>query len=123
MSPIDASRLVNVLKNIKDHLEESCTQYDLFGASWIEYVIEVVRIQPVIAPPPNPPLTLEELRGMDGEPVWLERVGDNYHIYSAWALVNREHCLCRTADGSPAFFELFGTAWRAYRRKPEEGTI
>lgn len=71
----------------------------------------------------NPPLTLEELRGMDGEPVWIERIGDNCHIDSAWALVNRENCLCRTSDGDLAFFELLGRAWLAYRRRPEEGTV
>lgn len=73
-----------------------------------------------IAEPPNDPLTLDELREMDGEPVWIERVGDNSHIDSNWAFVIRENCLCKTADRCVAFFELYGKAWLAYRRKPEE---
>ena len=46
---------------------------------------EIIRqLRQAAAPPPNAPLTLEELREMDGQPVWIERPG-----YGAkWALVN-----------------------------------
>ena len=76
--------------------------------------------------PPNDPLTLEELREMDGEPVWIER---GLHPQVGWALVrvwskwskaknaihliyrngNREALGCVLADGG-----------KIYRRKPEE---
>lgn len=32
-------------------------------------ILYMIRKQPTITPPPNDPLTLEELRKMDGEPV------------------------------------------------------
>lgn len=74
-----------------------------------------------LAPPPNEPLTLEELREMDREPVWIERIGDISHKDSAWAFVNVERSICRTTDGSPAYFDFYGRGWLAYRRRPEEG--
>ena len=39
-------------------------------------------LQPTLTPP-NAPLTLDELRGMDGEPVWIEDV-------KHWALIDIE---------------------------------
>ena len=69
------------------------------------------------------PLTLEELRQMDGEPVWIEDVGEYKWHGSGWAIVDREHCLVRKAsNGNPAFFERYGKEWVAYRQNPEEGT-
>ncbi len=73
--------------------------------------------------PPNTPLTLDDLREMDGEPVWIER---GWHPQAGWALVrvwskaknaiyliyrngNTEVPGCVLADGG-----------KIYRRKPEE---
>lgn len=81
-------------------------------------------------PPPNAPLTLEELREMDGEPVWL-------HTFSAvqkktniaqWAIVecvsSANAVFLRAGVNSrlTEWFCNYGTRWLAYRRKPEEGT-
>lgn len=66
--------------------------------------------------PPNDPLTLEELREMDGEPVWITPGG-------FWALViaspgERVRLICN--DGERVFadkeIELVGPI---YRRRPE----
>lgn len=70
---------------------------------------------------PNEPLTLEELREMKGEPVWLKeglKVGE-------WAIVlGREdlHCIYLTAWRGYMRFPLedCGTVWFAYRRPPKE---
>lgn len=62
--------------------------------------------------PPNPPLTLDELREMDGEPVWLKGNGLNqWYIFAGLSL-----------DGIPFFTpEIgYGKQWTAYRRRPEE---
>ena len=72
----------------------------------------------------NEPLTLDELRKMDNQPVWIEDVGEYKWHGSGWAIVDREHCLVRKAsNGNPAFFERYGKGWIAYRQKPEEGTV
>jgi len=65
----------------------------------------------------NDPLTLDVLREMDGEPVWV--VQPQYALRSFWMLVdaedesatNRLYC---------ATFEDYGEEWLAYRRKPKE---
>lgn len=70
------------------------------------------------APPPNDPLTLEELREMDGEPVWDS-------ILSVYGFVN-----VRSFNGKGCI--RYVDNWtnprclvpgRYYRRRPEEGTI
>ena len=60
---------------------------------------------------PNDPLTLEELREMDGEPVWLRGTGLNrWYIFNGFSL-----------DGIPHFMPEIGwKPWAAYRRRPEE---
>ena len=67
----------------------------------------------------NEPLTLEELREMIGEPVWVQSPG--IPEYGRWAIVEgvgedslflRDDFTCRE----------YGKIWLAYRRKPEEGT-
>ncbi len=69
--------------------------------------------------PPNDPLTLEELRGMDGEPVWIVPMRGSGG-FCTWMLVDAEYELCREAHGEMAVFENCGKTWLAYRRKPKE---
>lgn len=67
------------------------------------------------------PLTLNELREMDNQPVWIEDVGEYKWHGSGWAIVDLEHFLVRkTSNGNPAFFERYGKEWIAYRQKTEE---
>ncbi len=66
------------------------------------------------------PLTLDELRKMDGETVWIERIGGRTPYDCGFAFVHRQDNLCRTVDGCNAFFELYGIAWLAYRHSPKE---
>lgn len=86
--------------------------------------------------PPNYPLTLEELREMDGEPVWVAptRESKNWWVPSTifwkrpkmdtgwWMLVNAEEEKCFESHWASAYFSEYGKNWVAYRRKPEEGT-
>ena len=67
----------------------------------------------------NPPLTLEELREMDGEPVWVcEPNGTN----GVWGLVDLEYQMVRLHGGGLAIWENNDKSWLAYRRKPEEAS-
>ena len=71
--------------------------------------------------PPNEPLPLEQLREMDGEPVWIVDVGPHKWYGPGWAIVDRDNCLVRTAKNwNPVFFESYGERWLAYRRPKEE---
>ena len=75
----------------------------------------------------NEPLTLDELRKMDGEPVWCE-------IYikgqpSFYGIVHGKNVTgFIPGDDKPANLAItnvgaYGFAWLAYRQKPEEGTV
>lgn len=66
----------------------------------------------------NEPLTLEELREMDGETVCIAPVDGGPYT---WMLVDTKYEVCREAHGGLAVFENFGKTWVAYRRKPEDG--
>ena len=60
--------------------------------------------------PPNEPLTLKQLRKMDGEPVWVE-------LYQAWALVEVKQ------NGSIMFYGnsfscSYSRTWPVYRFRP-----
>ena len=65
----------------------------------------------------NAPLTLDELRQMDGEPVWVQSPG--VPEYGRWAIVEGvgENCLFLHDDFT---CHDYGKVWLAYRQKPEE---
>lgn len=73
--------------------------------------------------PPNAPLTLEELREMDGEPVWIQHLGENKG--SRWRIIKySSDASLHVEDSYPALYyglDTYGFLWNAYRRKPEEG--
>ena len=81
----------------------------------------------------NEPLTLDELRKMDGEPVWVS-VSNNWHesgVSEGWCIV-RFHSeddrvrvyVYDTRHGARFFAQQdYGESWIAYRQKPEEGTV
>lgn len=113
MRPIDADELLD---------KAICTRNYFEIKSLIERMQSITQL-------PNDPLTLEQLREMDGEPVWL-------HAFSAvqkktkiacWAIL--ECCSSASAVFLRAgvnsrltkWFCNYGERWLAYRRKPEEG--
>lgn len=63
--------------------------------------------------PPNEPLTLDELREMDGEPVWFENMSGG-----RWCIVCADYrCLIGKFFG--VTFEEIERTGRVYRRPPE----
>lgn len=79
---------------------------DLFDAA------PAVEAEPV---PPNDPLTLEELRGMNGEPVWSEGPHlSRYDVYCGYTIIGGIEQFYKAALPSHAY----GAAWLAYRRRP-----
>ena len=62
------------------------------------------------------PLTLDELRKMDGEPVWVQSPG--VPEYGRWAIVEGvgENCLFLHDDFT---CHDYGKTWLAYRQKKE----
>lgn len=73
------------------------------------------------------PLTLEDLRGMDGEWVWAISSDPDLTV-SAWAYIvaSQAHTLWeykpdRLLGNVQLDFENYGKTWLAYRSKPKEG--
>lgn len=100
----------------RDTVCEECRQEHAQLADWLE---ELKMLRTAITPP-NEPLTLEQLRKMDGEPVWIVDIGPHKWYGPGWAIVDRDNCLVRTAKNwNPVFFERYGERWLAYRRPPE----
>ena len=70
--------------------------------------------------PPNEPLTLDELREMDGEPVWI--ANSDALEYGRWGIVDGvyqaedDQVLMLRGDYSCHYY---GKTWLAYRRPPE----
>ena len=78
-------------------------------------------------PPPNEPLTLEELREMDGEPVWCKWLlpEDRAIEQGKWFIVISGDKagleIKRPAEYGCHFCKIddYGKTWLAYRRPPE----
>lgn len=90
----------------------SCYRWDLSA------IIDEIDDAPTITMPPNDPLTLEELREMDGEPVCIY---NRYNGLYRWKVVH--HAIAEGVfftDGTMHRTSECGDAWLAYRRKPEE---
>lgn len=65
------------------------------------------------------PLTLDQLREMDGQPVWIERIGSDSPEEKEWALVFCKEKFCRTSRGNVAMFWCYGIGWLAYAYPPD----
>lgn len=79
-------------------------------------------LQPTLTQP-NEPLTLEQLREMDGEPVWVKCLKPNKYIDppTKWRILEKSIMgNFGVWDGERALIERnYGTDWLAYRRPPE----
>lgn len=88
-------------------------------------LLQAISNMPTLTPP-NEPLTLEELREMDGEPVYLI-VDDQYEPLKMWALievVETANCVILTSNlgGRNEYYdndEMKDDGVTAYRRPPE----
>ena len=84
--------------------------------------IEYVEYAPTLTPP-NEPLTLEQLREMDGEPVWVKCLKPSQYTDppERWRILEKSitgHF--GVWNGDCALIERnYGTDWLAYRRPPE----
>lgn len=71
----------------------------------------------------NEPLTLDELREMDGEPVLLEtgEVSIREQLIAAWEILidHDEDCFFFTRRKKGFSAKNYGLTWLAYRRKKE----
>lgn len=106
------------MRLIDAHIAVECIKNSDLPNHWKNALISCLLSIPTIAPPPNDPLTLEELREMDGEPVWAVWMEEAIITQEGWSLVETE--LDDVASTNFRFdFEIYGLKWLAYRRKKE----
>lgn len=67
----------------------------------------------------NDPLSLDELRQMDGEPVWAKHCHGGEWVVVHWNIYGR----ITTAYNAELRYDEYGETWLAYRQKPEEETV
>lgn len=110
MRLIDAEPIIKNLSAMKTQLGYDAIDID----GMIKALREAEKV--TASPPLNNPLTLEELREMDGEPVWVECPTNQK--CSCWGYHDEDGF-----NGYCAYFDddEYGKVWLAYRRKPEEG--
>lgn len=66
------------------------------------------------------PLTLEDLRGMYGKPVWVEYEDGSD---GAWGLVGISEITFPAGGFCVICEDGFGQSWKAYRRPPKEESV
>lgn len=111
--PIDS---VWLKRNLNKVFPRECDQ--LYG------MLQLIDEAPTLTPP-NEPLTIEQLREMNGEPVYLI-VDDGYEPLEMWALIDvpeKDHIvLINNIGGRSAYYsddDLERDHITAYRRPPE----
>ena len=107
------AEIITLAKNAADAWRGTDTYHQ--AAQIIEMLVSELEGEPTLTPP-NDPLTIEELREMNGEPVWVTPLG-------FWALVIAKHderVKLISNDGEIVYadkeIELVGPV---YRRPPE----
>lgn len=97
-----------------------------YAAMWLNahnMAISALRAQQEVEK--NEPLTLDELREMDGQPVWIDFILDaTGEPISFWALVSVDEELdeiyfLNNLGGSSAYEEVWSDIRAVYRRPPE----
>ena len=119
--PIDGDELLGIERLLDtDVVRQSKT------ASWLlDQVLHDIQAMPTLTPP-NELLTLEQLRQMDGEPVYIVFLPDvDGERLQFWALVSvdewGEVYLMNNLGGSSTYEEAWADIEAIYRRPPEGG--
>ena len=105
-----------LLDEAKKWLEENCeNQYTRMAVFGIMQSMPTVDYQKT----PNEPLTIEQLREMDGEPVYVHNLFPAKRKFEwQWALVCKERGNAEATTYTYRFLD-YGKTWIAYRRPPE----
>lgn len=120
-----------ILRNAVEHMEAALSNYDSLSALVhrleTELKSEILSAAELRARLANEPLTLEELREMDGEPVWCKWLlpEDRAIEQGKWFIVisgdKAGPEIKRPAEYGCHFCKIddYGKTWLAYRRPPE----
>lgn len=108
---------------LRPRMYKSREQFEKSFPAWRDGKAELVEYAPTLTPP-NEALTLEELREMDGEPVYVVPANE-YSELGKWCVISigdSDDYSCALVPGVEYWswkFEGYGEQWLAYRRPPE----
>lgn len=86
-----------------------------------EVLIKGADLRKLMAAPENKPLTLDQLRQMDGEPVWVCGMpGHKIKWAPGWRIIDGNRVAHRRWNDTSMllYFADYGRTWLAYARKP-----
>lgn len=118
MRLIDADALKDGLKlhyQDTDQKYETDRQWAVGYNAGLERALYSIAYSKTISTPPNPPMTLEELLEMDGEPVYIS--GKWIDCYDVYCGVSSDGIVQFYKAALPA--DSYGKTWMSYRRKPD----
>ncbi len=125
MRPIDAVFLSEGIDLHRQSTDQECEmdrQWAVGYNAGLDRALYSIAYAKTITPPPNDPLTMEQLLEMDGEPVWVDDIvfRRDRSCGGLWAIVvlAYDEIVFGDRDSMP----LKDVVGFAYRRKPEEGT-
>lgn len=113
--PIDANQLYRIEKL----LDTDIIKKDKVASELLEQVLYDIQHMPTLTPP-NEPLTLEQLREMNEEPVWVKNLEEPEK--SQWRLLYWDRGKYLVLQGISVrgyLLEEYGESWLAYRRPPD----
>lgn len=108
---------------LRPRMYKSREQFEKSFPAWRDGKAELVEYAPTLTPP-NEALTLEELREMDGEPVYVVPANE-YSELGKWCVISigdSDDYSCALVPGVEYWswkFEDYREQWLAYRRPPE----
>ena len=127
---MDVKEAITQLTGLKKYCE-GMAECDESGSYVFDLDVQALDMAITALSPPNEPLTLEELREMDGEPVWVvydqdaAKTTPGFDPLTVWALVEVTKdsvFLTNNLGGRTAYADDQDLAWAGitvYRRPPE----
>ena len=122
---IDADRLADGLKLHRqptDQKHEADRQWAVGYNAGLDRALHSIAYAPTLTQP-NEPLTLEQLREMDGQPVFLEtgEVSIREQLIAEWEILTEhdDSCFYFTLRKRGFHIKDYGKTWIAYRHPPE----
>lgn len=118
---------LDILACVGEGAEEDGRVRDINGANAaaLQQAIAFLKTHPEAQP--NEPLTLEELREMEGHPVWISPVKENGKVLARWMLVSgynpkKDIYLFTPSSNITQGYDgkSYGKTWLASRRPPKE---
>ena len=118
--PIAWTYGVDVLHYLKEYKEKQKTleiKEAEYKRGFEQLMVEWSRIKD------NPPLTWDELRTMEGKPVWIELLNHDMWVDSEWWVIGEvrkdDIILATYLDEMELCEEDIGVLWNAFRKKRE----